>query len=188
VESAEAREHLEMVERIISASSRKLEAGGEFFVVWGIVSAGIELLAAAVSWGRLAQAALWWIAPLVLAGVAFSAWRASYLRRTRPRMSLLQREFLNVLWLTMWMAILAELIGFNLFSGWGTAAIWTVAEALVLLYIGTHGNRRAQIGGIVMLASLALANFMLAQAGYILAAGMVLGYAGFGVADLLARE
>jgi hypothetical protein len=58
-----------------------------------------------------------------------------------------------------------------------------------LFFIGLHGNRRAQLAGIAVIVSLIAANFTdPAIAGYILAAGMVVGYAGFGLAEMLARD
>jgi hypothetical protein len=52
-----------------------------------------------------------------------------------------------------------------------------------------HGNRRAQVAGILVVVSLIAANFAPpAIAGYILAAGMLGGYAGFGVSELLAHD
>lgn len=185
---SEARDHIEMVERIIATSSRKLEAGGEFFVAWGVASAGMGLIATLVAESLLPPPAIWIGASLLLAAVVFTFFRVRFYRECGAGMSLLQREYLNVLWLAVSLAFLMNIVGFNLFPGMGQLAIWNVAEALVLFYIGMHGNRRAQIGGIILVASIVAANFVSQYSGYILAAGVLLGYAGFGVADLLARE
>jgi hypothetical protein len=78
---------------------------------------------------------------------------------------------------------------FYIFSGWASAAIWSFAEAIVLLFIGLHGNRRAQICGVLLVVSVVIANFSPATTiGYVLAAGMFAGYAGFGIAELFARD
>jgi hypothetical protein len=51
-----------------------------------------------------------------------------------------------------------------------------------------HGNRRAQIAGVLVIVSLVAANFASPGiAGYVLGAGMLVGYAGFGASELLAR-
>lgn len=184
---SEAREHLEMVERIIAASCQKLEAGGEFFVVWGFASAAMDAIVTAVVAGRLPMAAVWISAVIAVAAVVFTVARARSYRKY-GRMSLLQREYLNVLWLAIAVVFVVQFIGFNLFPPLAQVALWSVAETIVLLYIGMHGNRRALIGGFVILASIALANFTPQYSGYILAAGVLAGYAGFGIADLLARE
>jgi hypothetical protein len=178
-----------MVERIIAASSQKLEAGGEFFVAWGIASALMFLLMQLIEDGHLPLWGLWATLPILGAAVVFSAMRQRCYRRAGfERLSLLQREFFNVLSLTLAMAFVVNVIGFHVFARWGGPALWSVAGSIVLFYIGMHGNRRAIVGGIIMLASIAIANFMPAIAGYALGGGMLLGYAGFGVADLLAAE
>jgi hypothetical protein len=101
----------------------------------------------------------------------------------------LQREYFNVLWLTIGLAFVVNVAAYRIFSGAAAAAIWSVAEAIVLLYIGMHGNRRAQIAGVVIVVSLIAANFAPAAiVGYVLGAGMLVGYAGFGLSELLARD
>ena len=188
MDASDAREHLEMVERIIAASSRKLNAGGEYFIIWGLTSAAISLLLQLVSDGRLPGQTLWSIAAIYALAIGLSVWRGRYYSRAGcERLSALDREFLNVLWIVLGMAFVADVLGFHLFPQWGQAAIWSVAGAVVLFFIGMHGNRRAIVGGIIMIASIAVANFEIAYAGYALAGGMILGYAGFGLADLLAR-
>ena len=185
---SEAREHIAMVERIIAASSRKLEAGGEFFVIWGVAGAVMDTVLTLVLTQRLPGSAMWISAATLVLAVVLTIARSRYYRKSGESMSLLQREYLNVLMLAIVLAFVTQLIGFNLFLPIGLMALWNVVEALVLFYIGMHGNRRAQIGGIVLLVSIALANVMPAYTGFILAAGVLVGYGGFGVADLLARE
>ena len=125
---------------------------------------------------------------VLLAGALFSIVRGRLTRSVLKRSSLLQREFFNVLWLTLGMAFVVDVAVFNIFAGLASAAVWSVAEAIVLLYIGMHGNRRAQIAGVLVVVSLIAANFAHAFAAYILAAGMLAGYAGFGASELLARD
>ena len=48
---------------------------------------------------------------------------------------------------------------YRIFSGLASAAIWSFAEAIVLLYIGMHGNRRAQVAGVLVVVSMIVANF-----------------------------
>lgn len=185
--TSEAREHLELVERIISASSSKLEAGGEFFVVWGVASATVNLIIQWVLDHRFPPQTLWLCALIDVGAVLFSILRSRHYKRTRERSSFLQREFLNVLWLAFAMAFVADAIGFSLFPAWGSSAVWNLAAGTVLFYIGLHGNRRATVAAIVIVVSIAIANFEMAYAGYALGAGMLLGYAGFGAAELLSR-
>ena len=184
----EAREHLEMVEKIIAASSRKLEAGGEFFICWGLAGASFAVLDNFVWNGTLDPSWLWLAVVIGLAAMGFTILRARYYRTRIQNMSLLQREYLNFLWLAIAVAFVTEIVGFNLFGRVGLTAIWNVVETIVLFYIGLHGNRRALVGGIVLIVSIAAANFVPQWNVLILAAGVLFGYGGFGVAELLASE
>ena len=126
---------------------------------------------------------------MILAGAIFSIARGRLTRPALQRSSIVQREFFNVLWLTLGLAFIVNVAAFNIFTGIAGAAIWSVAEAIVLLYIGMHGNRRAQIAGVLVVVSLIAANFLAANvASYVLAAGMLVGYTGFGLAELLAHD
>jgi hypothetical protein len=187
MDAAQARDHIEMVDRILAESHPRLCAGGDFFVVWGLASAFITVLFQLVDIG-LYPARVLWSVPVVLAACAvYSILRARALRGTIARTSLVQREFFNVLWITLGLAFIANVGAFRIFHGIASAAIWSVAEAIVLLYIGMHGNRRAQIAGLLVVVSLVAANFIAPdRAAYVLAAGMLVGYAGFGISELLA--
>jgi hypothetical protein len=187
--ASEARDHIEMVDRILAESHQRLCAGGEYFVVWGIGSAFVTILFQLVD-NQLVPGAALWSVPVVLALCAlFSIYRSRATRAVLSRSSLVQREFFNVLWLTIGLAFVSNVAVYRIFSGIASAAIWSLVEAIVLLYIGMHGNRRAQIAGVLVVVSLIGANFASAGiAGYVLGAGMLAGYAGFGVSELLARE
>ena len=189
IDAAQAREHIEMVDRILAESQQRLCCGGEYFVVWGIASAFITLLFQLVDQRAISVGALWSIPIVLLAGTVFSIVRGRSTRPVLARSSLLQREFFNVLWLTLGLAFVVDAAAFRIFPGIASAAIWSVAAAIVLFYIGMHGNRRAQIAGVLVLVSLVAANFVAPSiAGYVLAAGMLAGYSGFGLSELLARD
>lgn len=188
VNTTEARDYLELVERVLAETQPRLCSGGEHFVVWGLVSAFVTVIGHLVGQGIAPQIALWCIPAALVAGAAFSILRGRYSQRVLLRSSLVQREFFNVLWVTLGLAFVVDVAVSRIFAGLAGAAIWSVAEAIVLLYIGMHGNRRAQVAGVLVVASLVAANFAApAIDGYILAAGMLLGYGGFGIAELLTR-
>lgn len=189
IDAAAARDHIEMVERILAEAQPRLCSGGEYFVVWGIAAAYITVIFHLVNIGLVPDAALW-SAPIVLAGaILFSVLRGVKTRRAPARTSLLQREFFNVLWLTIGLGFICNIAVYRIFNGIAASAIWSVAQAIVLLFIGMHGNRRAQVAGALVIASLVAANFAApSNAAYILAAGMLAGYGGFGLSELLARE
>jgi hypothetical protein len=187
--ASEARDHMEMVERILAESQQRLCSGGEYFVVWGIIGAFITVIFQFVDKQLVGTAALWSIPVVIVAGTIFSILRSRQTRPVLQRSSIVQREFFNVLWLTLGLAFVVDVAVFRIFTGIAGAAIWSVAQAIVLFYIGMHGNRRAQIAGILVVASLIAANFSPPEiAGYVLAAGMLAGYTGFGISELLARE
>lgn len=189
IDAAQARDHLQMIDRILAETHPKLCSGGEFFVVWGVASSYATLLFALANRGLVAPLFLW-SAPVALALAAlYSILRGRATRAAVARSSLVQREFFNVLWLTLGMAFVVNVAVYRIFTGIAAAAIWSVAEAIVLLYIGMHGNRRAQIAGILVVISLVVANFAApAIAPYVLAGGMLAGYGGFGVSEMLARD
>jgi len=185
---AEAREHIEMVDRIVSRTSRSLRIGGEFFVVWGVFSALVMVMAQLALDGRVPVASLWALPVLLLASIVFSVVRGRQLGKGSCGISLVEREFFVVLWITLGLAAFVDAAVFRIFAAWASSAIWSVAAAAVLFFIASHGNRRALAGGIVLLVSLVAANFMPAFTGYVLALGMVVGYAGFGLVSLIAQD
>jgi hypothetical protein len=189
IDAAQARDHVEMIERILAETQPRLCSGGEYFIVWGIASAYVTLCVHLADIG-VVPGALLWSAPAVLAAaVIFSVIRGWSTRPKVARTSLVQREYFNVLWLTVGIAFITNVAVYRIFNGLSSAAIWSVAEAIVLLYIGMHGNRRAQIAGVLVVVSLIAANFAQpGMAAYILSAGMLAGYTGFGLAELLARD
>ena len=152
-------------------------------------SACVTVLNQLVYNGILPAVWLWANAVLLAAALAFSILRGRASREHASRRSLLQREFFNVLWLCTGLAFVVNVCGFNLFSGWSAAAIWSFAETIVLGFIAVHGNRRALMCAIAVVASIVAANFLPpTTAGYALAAGMIAGYTVFGVAEQLAGD
>ncbi|HVS46753.1 MAG TPA: hypothetical protein VMS32_08805, partial [Verrucomicrobiae bacterium] len=161
---------------------------GDIFLVWGVVGAFLDVLSQLVFTGRLRAEFLWIGAVALGLGIAYSTVRCRQLMRSHDRMSVRQREYLNVLWLAIGVTVVAQLGGYQIFAAWASAALWTISAAIVTLYAGLHGNRAGLIGGVVLMASLVAANFSPHYEGFILAGGMLLGYAGFGLSAMLARD
>jgi small-conductance mechanosensitive channel len=185
---SQARDHIEMVDHILSRSERSFRVGGEFFLIWGIWAAAVPLtfqlvLSRVVPIGAFAA-----LPVLLAAAIVFSVVRGRQIGKRRDGLSLLQREFFAVLSISLGVTMVAAVLGYRLFPAFASSALWNVAAAIVLFFIASHGNRRALAGAIVMIASIAAANFLPAFAGYALAAGMLFGYAGFGLASLIARD
>jgi hypothetical protein len=189
IDSAQAREHIEMIDRILAEVQPRLCSGGEYFVVWGVASSFVTVIGQLIIQGRLPTTAAWSIPAVLVAAAIFSVVRARATRSALGRSSIVQREFFNVLWVTVGLAFIVDVAVYRIFPDLAGAAIWSVAEAIVLLYIGMHGNRRAQVAGVLVVVSLVVANFIAPNlSGYVLAAGMLLGYGGFGLSELLARD
>ena len=187
--AGQARDQLELIQRILAESQQRLCSGGEYFVAWGLFSGLATVAGHLIARGIAPLGLLWVVAAALAACIVFSTLRARALSGALGRESIVQREFFNVLWLTIGLAFVANAAAYRIFAGVASAAVWSIAEAIVLLYIGMHGNRRAQIAGVLVVVSLIAANFVAPPlAGYVLGAGMLVGYGGFGVGELLARE
>ncbi len=189
VNAGRARDDLAMVQQILAQSQQRLCAGGEFFVVWGLFSGGATIAAHVISVGIAPLGLLWVVAAALAACIVFSVLRGRALRSAIGRESLVQHEFFNVLWLAIALAFFVDVAVFRVFPGLASAGIWSFSETLVLLYIGLHGNRRAIVCAVAVMASMVLANFAPAHlSAYVLAGGMIAGYSGFGLAELLSKE
>ena len=186
--ASQAREHIEMVDHILTRSERTLRVGGEFFLVWGLWGAAVPLLFQLKAGGLVPDSALIILPVLIRGAIVFSVVRGRQLGRERDGLSLLQREFFSVLSISLGVTFVAAVLGYQLFPAFANSALWNVAGAIVLFFIASHGNGRALACGTIMIASIAAANFLPAYSGYALAAGMLFGYAGFGFLSLIARD
>ena len=186
--AADARTHIEMVDHILARTERSLRVGGEFFLIWGLWGAAVPFAFQLIA-SHVASAAVLIALPVLLAAaVLFSVLRGRELGKRRDGLSLLQREFFSVLIVSLGVAFVVGMVGYRLFPSFASSALWNAAAAIVLFFIASHGNRRALVCGIIMIGSIAAANFLPLFAGYALAAGMFFGYAGFGFASVIARD
>lgn len=187
---SEARQHLEMADRIIAGSSRGLclRLSGPFFVIWGLFGSSVDLVFELIRHGLAPAGALWAEPGLLLAAIVASSLYGRYLRRSAERLSVVEREFLRVLWITIGVTWVAMAGGWRIFPEFALGALWTLQTSVVLFFIATHGNRRALAGALILILSLIAANFARGIDGYLLAAGLFIGYAGFGLAEMLAHD
>jgi hypothetical protein len=116
----------------------------------------------------------------LLAGILYSVFVAVAIVRNRGSERVSRTEvrlgrMMGAVWCTVFVAAFAQP---HVFAGWGGAAVWSMAAAITMLIIGFSGDRRGVIGGVILLASILAANYLLPQTpGYALAAGFILGYA-----------
>lgn len=183
MDSSEAREHLEMVDRILSqaegASSGLNPA--PLLITWGLAGAILDIVDPLVFAGGLSPQLLWISGLALLAGVAVSIDHRRRLGKS-ARVSVFERQIGLVFYAAWIPAAVVDVAGGHLFPGWGPAAIWSVAIAVPLLFMGFQGHRYSLAGGLILLASIVAANFAPpAAVGYVLGAGMLLGLAGTGI-------
>lgn len=191
MDTREAREHLEMVDRILAkADEEPVRMIPGFIVAWGlaaaVMDAGQQMYASHVG----GNFGLWATYAALVLGIVYSVGSSFALMRgdCYERMSVLERRMgatIGAVWFTVLVAAFAQP---HVFAGWGGAAVWSMGAAIMMLMVGFEGDRRGLAGGLILLASVLAANYLFAHtAGYALATGFILGYAVPGVLFLIDR-
>jgi len=178
----EAREQLDVVDRVLAHAERSIRPSGMLFVLWGIVAAVVDLTFQAISWYST-RFVWWWFAPAVILYAAAILTTIVYANRAKRcgRLSVIEAQYLRVLYISLCAAGVAVFCA-SIFNGWADGAIWSMAFGISLVFIGIQGNRIALAGGIVLFASIIVANFVPHAVGVVLAIGMLIGYVGAGIA------
>ncbi len=177
----EAREHLEMVDRILTrADLEPMRMIPGLIIAWGLAAAAIDagqqydfLHTGSHTGGWLAIAAF--TAGMIYSvGVSISIWR----QHCYDRVSIIERRMGRVMGAVWFTVIVSAFAQPHVFAGWGGAAVWSMGAAIMMLMAGFDGDRRGLAGGLILMASILAANYVAPHApGYALAAGFVLGYA-----------
>ena len=188
MDSREAREHLEMVDEILRQGERSRSwSCKELGVSLCAIGAGAALINLAQQLGSLGTAdARLTIAGgvFLLAGVAYMIASLALSRRNAQRLSLADirtGRVMSAVWLSVFVAAFCQP---HLLPGWSASAIWSLGGAISLLANGFFGDRRALGGGLALLASMVVANYIPAITGYALAAGFAVGYVLVGISYL----
>lgn len=185
MDAREARDHLEMVDRIlVNAEERPVKMIPGLLVIWGlaaaIIDAGQQLYAQHIGGNAGALAADFALLTGMLCsiGVSVSMWR----NHRYERISIVEQRMartMGAVWFTVIVSAFAQPV---VFAGWGGAAVWSMGAAIMMLMAGFNGDRRGVVGGLILLASVLIANYAMPHTpGYALAAGFILGYAVPGV-------
>jgi hypothetical protein len=181
MEAHEAREHLEMVDRILSrAEGEPVRLLPGLIIMWGLAAAAIDAGQQMYFSHVGGRTGLWAMNAALLAGILYSvAVTVSIFRgRSFERVSRTEAQMgrvMGAVWFTVLVAAFAQP---HVFAGWGGAAVWSMGAAIMMLITGFDGDRRGLAGGLVLLGSVLAANYLLPQsAGYVLAAGFIFGYA-----------
>jgi len=173
---ADARDHLEMVDRILGeANTGACDSGAGYYIVWGIFGALCDIAAQLVWVGHRSMA---FYIPAVIAlvvAITLSIYWSAQERRS-PRISRVDRFVGFVFSAATLSAAVAAIGGHNLLPQWAEGAIWSIAIAVPLFVLGFMDQRRSLVGAAVLIGSVVVANFVPpALTGYALAAGMLAG-------------
>ncbi|HET6895640.1 MAG TPA: hypothetical protein VFH72_09705 [Candidatus Baltobacteraceae bacterium] len=181
MDANEARDHLEMVDRILAnAGDRPVRIIPGLLIVWGlaaaIIDAGQQLYMQHIGGeaGMKAADIALLIGMISSIGVSVWLWR----NHRYERISIVEQRMartMGAVWFTVIVSAFAQPV---VFAGWGGAAVWSMGGAIMMLMAGFNGDRRGLVGGLILLASVLIANYVTPHApGYALAAGFIMGYA-----------
>lgn len=181
MDAREAREHLEMVDRILTqAEGEPVRLMPGLIIAWGLAAAAIDVGQQLLVLRIGGHAGEWMTWAAMIAGVAYSIGVSLSIARNGcfDRVSLTEVRMgrvMGAVWFTVLVAAFAQP---HVLAGWAGAAVWSMGAAITMLIGGFNGDRRALTGGVILLASVLAANYVLPQTpGYVLAAGFILGYA-----------
>jgi hypothetical protein len=185
MDAREAREHLEMVDRILAKAEppRLWRPYPVALVLIGIAAAMID------AGGQADRSAIALGGAALMIGCwAYLMWAQVQVRRNASRLSVSQARMgsgIRSVWLAVIVAAFAQP---HVFSGWSAAAIWSLGAAIQMFIFGYGGERRATVAGLVLLASILGANYAPGAQGYVLAGGFILGYVVPGILYMLDKD
>ena len=182
-----AQDHLQMVDRILSRAEQKPYVSGSPFVVWGIVGASFNIVTQLIVLQHGSPSMVWISIALLAAALVYMVFFGLGVAK-RERHGLLDRHVGNLFMIAWIVALFVMALGGHIFADWAAAALWSLMFGAAMMNCASlAGSRTIFAGGIIMILSIVAANFYTHYAGYILAAGDVIGMGGTGLALILAR-
>jgi hypothetical protein len=186
--ASEARDHLEMVDRILARTTGPMPLSPYPYLIWGIAGAILQVIAQLV----FIQNGSHWLFAISMvtlaAAIALTCVWSVQLHKEKEQSSLIGRQVFYVFNAAWIVALGIQLGAATIFPTWAQAALWVLTYGMAMLFVGMlTQNRPTFVGGCVMLLSIVAANFAPPYAGYLLGLGDLLGMAGAGVV-LLARR
>lgn len=188
--AADARDHLQMVDRILSRTEETVQISGLPFLVWGIYGSvenlGAQLVPAS---GPIAT---WWnVASIVLLAAILLVFVSLGRRnmRSADRVGVLDRHVYNLFLIAFAVAMLTMLLGSHIFANWAQSAVWSLMFGITMMYCAVLVRSRVILaGGSVLIASIFVANFLPLSVGYVLACGDLFGMAAAGIILMMGRR
>ncbi|MDP9018987.1 MAG: hypothetical protein M3N19_11805 [Candidatus Eremiobacteraeota bacterium] len=188
MDSSAARDHLQMVDRILAQADDTARLSGAPFIVWGIAGGALNVVVQLVNVEQRSPNLLWISASLLVLATAFMIWFGIN-EKKQERRGLLDRHIGNLFMIAWIVALISMSFGSHIFPAWAQAAIWSLMFGAAMLNAALLARSPiAFAGGAILIASILVANMSLPYAGYILAAGDFIGMAGAGLALTIARR
>jgi len=181
MDATEAQDHLEMVDRILARAEGPVCLSAFPFIVWGIAGAIMNLAVQLV----IVQHFTVWLyagaAAALFTAIGLSIFWAQRLRGMERR-TLIDRQVFYAFNMAWVVAFVAQVGAPAIFSQWAQAGLWLLMYGAAMIFVGMLvRSLPTLIGGAILLAALVVANFFLPIAGFILAAGDLIGMTGAGI-------
>jgi hypothetical protein len=181
MDASEAQDHIEMVDRILTRAEGPLCLSAFPFIIWGLAGAVMNVVVQLV----IVQHYTVWLYA-VAAGTLFLAVGLSIVwgqrLRGAERRTLVDRQVFYAFNMAWVIAFIAQIGAGNIFAQWAQAGLWLLMYGAAMIFVAILvRSLPVFIGGSILLAALVVANFFLPFAGYVLAAGDVIGMTGTGI-------
>jgi hypothetical protein len=188
MDAREAREHLEMVDRILSRAEppKNYRPWSWVLVIIGTAAALIEA-GYQVSMGGHGDGVVYAGFALMAAGYAYMIWSSYAARRNAERVPDAEARIgkaCGAVWLAVFIAFFAQP---HIFNNFAVGAIWNIGGAIQMLMFGFFGDRKSLFGGLILAFSILAANYV-STPGYALAGGFILGYVVPGAMNIFASS
>jgi hypothetical protein len=188
MDAREAREHLEMVDRILTRVEppKNYRPWSWALIVIGLAAALIET-GAQMNLDGYGPLAIEAGAALMVGGYIYMVWVSFSSRRNAERMPAGEARVgkaCSAVWLAVIIAFWAQP---HIFGQWAAGAVWNLGGAIQMLMFGFFGDRKSLIGGLLLAFSIPAANYA-PEPGYVLAGGFLLGYVIPGVLAVLEKN
>jgi hypothetical protein len=181
MDTTEAQEHIAMVDRILARADGPVCLSAFPFVVWGLAGAVMNIAVQLVIVEHYSTWVYAGAAAALFTAIALSIVWAQRLRGLERR-TLIDRQVFYAFNMAWVVAFVAQIGAANIFAQWAQAGLWLLMYGAAMIFVGMLVRSLPTfIGGAILLAALVVANFFLPYAGFIFAAGDLIGMTGAGI-------